>query len=86
MRFISVDILEQRLSKQIDISLVNKVIYTNDIYEKEYYSVYMMRKGRPEGRPHSQTTDDLFVPARYKIQAWSDPPVIDRQIDQMKCF
>lgn len=53
-----------RLSKQIDLNLVNKVIYTTDKFEREYYTVHLMRKGKRV----EQSTEDLFVPARYRIQ------------------
>lgn len=55
--------LEEKLSKHIDIGLMNKAIFTDDAYEREYYTIRLMRKGKR--LPVS--TEDLFVPARYKI-------------------
>lgn len=57
------DILEEKLSKAIDVGLVNKAIFTEDINEREYYMVRLMRKGKKV----PVTLEDLFIPARYKI-------------------
>lgn len=50
------------MSKQIDMRLVQKVLYTPDKFEREYHTVQLMRKGKnvPE------TIEDLFVPNKYK--------------------
>jgi len=55
--------MEEKLSKSIDIGLVKKVLYTADPFEREYYTKYLMRKGKRQANPK----EELFVPIRYKI-------------------
>jgi len=54
---------EERSSKHIDVNLLQKAIFTEDVEERNYYMLKIMRKGKQL----PNTNEDLFLPYKYRM-------------------